>query len=165
MRVEDGALERRLREAVVPWTEGSNGTAEAKVFRLEKVLGAAEPGKWLLRALPLECLKGADSLRAEVTGAEAVWGALFAAASNGGAYSTGLGGAYGRRAAWGSLAALVDAPADAPPAEIDRRASECSFLMFGAPGDWFNDVAWDIGVLAVRAGGATVAVLAATDTD
>ena len=26
--------------------------------------------------------------------------------------------------------------------------------MFGAPGGWWNDVAWDIGVLAVRPGGA-----------
>ncbi|MBX3188856.1 MAG: hypothetical protein KF819_17690 [Labilithrix sp.] len=164
-RVDDAAHEQRLLEAVVPWTTGSNGTAEAKIFRFEAPIGAAAPGKWLLRALPLECLKGSGSLRAEVVGPEAVWGALFAAASNGGAYSTGLGGAYGRRAAWASLAALVDAPGDAAPARVDASASACRFSMFGAPGDWFNDIAWDIGILAVRAGGGSAAVLAATDTD
>ena len=38
---------------------------------------------------------------------DAIWGALFAASANGGAYSSGVGGAYGRRAAWISLAALL----------------------------------------------------------
>jgi hypothetical protein len=170
-RHEDAALEARLREATTPWTTGSKGKAEAKVFQLEPALGMTSPGRWLLRALPLDCLEGvgpsADALRAERSGADGVWGALFAAAANGGAYSSGLGGAYGRRAAWISLAALVDAPADATPQQIDARAASSSFLMFGASGGggFWNDVAWDIGALAVRPGGATVAVLAATDTD
>jgi Family of unknown function (DUF6183) len=163
--VTDVALEKRLVEAASPWTSGSNGRAEAKVFSLEPSVGSSAPGKWLLRALPLACLEGATALRAQRTGPEAVWGALFAAAANGGAYSSGLGAAYGRRAAWTSLAALVDAPVDATAAEVDERAGACAFLMFGAAGGWWNDVAWDIGVLAVRDGGASVAVLAATDTD
>lgn len=164
-RLEDAALEARLREAAVPWTTASNGKAEAKVFRLGPPLGRTAPGKWLLRALPLDCVQGAESLHAERSGPEAVWGALFAASANGGAYSTGLGGAYGRRAAWISLAALIDAPQAATPQQIDERASGASFLMFGAAAGWWNEVAWDIGVLAVREGGASVAVLAATDTD
>ena len=163
--VVDASLEKRLLEAVGPWTSGSNGSAEAKVFTLAPSIGTSAPGKWLLRALPLACLEGAAVLRAERTGPEAVWGALFAAAANGGAYSSGLGGAYGRRAAWTSLSALVDAPVEATPPEVDERAGACTFLMFGAAGGWWNDVAWDIGALAVRDGGASVAVLAATDTD
>jgi hypothetical protein len=93
---------------------------------------------------------------------------LFAAAANGGAYSSGLGGAYGRLAAWTSLGALIDAPATAKPAEIDAAAPSAQFLVFGAAssaGGWWHDIAWDIGLLAVRSGGASVAVLAATDTD
>ena len=163
--VRDAALEKRLLEAVGPWTSGSNGNAEAKVFALEPSIGTSAPGKWLLRALPLACLEGAAALHAERTGPEAVWGALFAAAANGGAYSSGLGAAYGRLAAWTSLAALVDAPAEALPAEVDARAGACRFLMFGGPDGWWNDVAWDIGTLAVRDGGASVAVLAATDNE
>lgn len=168
-RIEDAALEQRLSEAVGPWTKsaGSNGKAEAKVFRLDPPLGGASPGRWLLRALPLDCMEGAgEGLHAERCTADAVWGALFAAAANGGAYSSGLGGAYGRRAAWTSLAALVDAPADASPHDIDTRAAASRFLVFGAQaGSWWNDIAWDIGALAVRDGGASVAVLAATDAD
>jgi hypothetical protein len=164
-RVDGPAVDVQLREAIGPWTTGSNGKSEAKVFSLEPAVTTASPGKWLLRALPLECLEGADALRAERSGADVVWGALFAAAANGGAYSSGLGAAYGRRAAWTSLAALVDAHTDDTPAQIDERAQTATFLMFGASGGWWHDVAWDIGALAVRPGGASVAVLAATDTD
>jgi hypothetical protein len=166
--VADVAVDQRLLEAVIPWTSGSNGNAEAKVFTLTPAIGKVAPGKWLLRALPLACLEPgtpAAPLRTERTGPEAVWGALFAAAANGGAYSSGLGGAYGRRAAWISLAALVAAAPDAAPAAVDALASTCTFLMFGAAGGWWHDVAWDIGALAVRPDGASVAVLAATDTD
>lgn len=165
-RIEDAALEARLREAVLPWTTGSNGKAEAKAFTLAPALGGASPGRWLLRALALDCIDGAQGLRAERCSADTVWGALFAASANGGAYSSGLGGAYGRRAAWVSLAALVDAPAASTPQQIDALAPSAQFLMFGATGsDWWNDIAWDIGVLAVRPGGGSVAVLAATDAD
>lgn len=166
--IEDAALVERLREAVVPWaaSAGSNGKAEAKVFRLDPPLNRGALGRWLLRALPLESLEGETELSAERCNVAAVWGALFAAAANGGAYTTGLGGAYGRRAAWTSLAALVDAPALASLHEIDEQTHACGFMMFSAPaGGWWNDIAWDIGVLAVREGGATVAVLAATDAD
>ncbi len=161
----DAAVEQRLLDAVAPWTSGSNGNAEAKVFTLTPALRGVAPGRWLLRALPLACLEGSAALRTERTGPEAVWGALFAAAANGGAYSSGLGGAYGRRAAWTSLAALVAAAPEAPPAAVDTLASNCMFLMFGAAGGWWHDVAWDIGALAVRPDGASLAVLAATDTD
>jgi hypothetical protein len=164
-RIEDAALEARLRESVLPWTTGSNGKAEAKAFRLEPALTSASPGRWLLRALALECVEGAQALHAERTSADTAWGALFAASANGGAYSSGLGGAYGRRAAWVSLAALVDAPSGASPAQLDALAPSAQFLMFGAPGGWWNDVAWDVGVLVVRPGGDSVAVLAATDAD
>src|SRR4029078_10413965 len=99
----------------------------------------------LLATLPVECIEGAVALRAERTPSDAVWGALFAAAANGGAYSSGLGGAYGRRAAWTSLAALIDAPPDAPPARVDELAKTATFLVFGAADGWWNDVAWDIG--------------------
>lgn len=167
-RIDDAAIDVRLREAVNPWTHGSNGKVEAQVFRLEPALESASPGRWLLRALSLECVEGTEALHAERAGVDAVWGALFAAAANGGAYSSGLGGAYGRRAAWTTLGALVDAPTDATPEQIDARAPTAQFLVFGSrsgSSGWWHEVAWDIGMLALRPGGATVAVLAATDTD
>jgi len=164
-RVEDAAVEKRMREAIVPWSSGSNSKAEARVFELDPEMDTASPGRWLLRALSLDCLEGAKALHAERVSSEVVWGALFAAAANGGAQSAGLGGGYGRRAAWASLGALIDAPADATPHQLDARAPSASFLVFGAPSGWWNDVAWDIGALAVRSGGASVAVLAATDAD
>lgn len=165
-RIEDPVLEARLGEAVGPWAASAGSKVEAKVYRLHPPATMMGPGRWLLRALSLDCMQGAEGLRAERCNAETVWGAFFAAASNGGAHSSGLGAAYGRHAAWTSLAALVDAPEGAAPHAIDERARSCAFLVFRAPaGSWWNDVAWDIGALALREGGASVAVLAATDVD
>lgn len=161
--IADETHERALREAVRPWLDGSNGKAEARIFKLSPAARSA--GSWLLRALGLASLEGATKIRVDRVGAEAAWGALFAAAANGGAYGSGLGGAYGRLAAWTTTAALIDAPLDAPPSRVDAEARRASFLMFGADGGWFYDVAWDLGVAALRPGGESVAVLAATDTD
>lgn len=158
--IEDAALEGKLREAVKPWMEASKGKTEARAFSLTPA-ASASAGRWLLRGLPISSTQG-KGLELAGAPADAVWGALFAAAANGGAYSTGLGGAYGRKAAWTSFAALVGA--DGAPSEVDRVAANTHFLMFGGT-EFFFDVAWDLGVAAIRPDGASVAVLAATDTD
>lgn len=164
-RVVDAELEARLMSAVRPWAEGKRGKVEAKVFSLEPRVSSSAVGSWLLRALPLESTTATARLEVARTGPEGVFGPLFSAASNGGAYSSGLGGAYGRLAVWASLAALVGAPAGASVAAVEELATTTAFLTFRAPGPWFYDVAWDLGALALRADGRTVAVLAATDTE
>lgn len=161
--LDDAAVIERLTAAVRPWAEGKSGKVEAKVFALAPSVESRALGSWLLRALPLDATKG--TLDCQRTEAEGVFGPLFAAASNGGAYSSGLGGAYGRLAAWTSLGALVGAPAGAGVDAIDALAARSAFLTFRAPGPWFHDVAWDLGALALRADGRTAAVLAATDTE
>ena len=50
-------------------------------------------------------------------------------------------------------------------AEVERRVGECAWYCFGARTRWFHQVAWDIGLVAVAAGGLRLAVLAASDTD
>lgn len=164
LRNEPSTVER-MREAVRPWIEGSNGKAEVKIFDVEPALLRRSPGKWLVRALPLESLEGASSVEVSRVDSALVWGALFGAASNGGAYTPGLGGAYGRRAAWTSFSALVDAAPGTKIEAVGERGEACAFLAYDATSDWFNGVAWDIGLLAVRPDGASIALLAATDTD
>jgi hypothetical protein len=90
---------------------------------------------------------------------------LFFAASVGGVYSQGLFGAYGRLAAWRSLAGISGAAEGASAAEVGRWVQECDWFSFDADTDWFEQVAWDIGLAAVRPGRQRLAVLAATDTD
>ncbi len=164
-RVDDAGVTERMMSAVRPWAEGKNGKAEAKVFTLEPQVAGTALGSWLLRALPLESTNGTARLDVSRTGPEGVFGPLFSAASNGGAYSSGLGGAYGRLAAWTTLGALVGAPAGADVTTIDELATTSAFLTFRAPGPWFHDVAWDLGALALRPDGRSVAVLAATDNE
>jgi GNAT superfamily N-acetyltransferase len=163
--LDDGDVIGRLGAAVRPWSDGKNGKVEAKIFAVDPPVRAATIGSWLVRSLALASTAGATRLECARAAADTVFGPLFAAACNGGAYSAGLGGAYGRLAAWTSLGALAGAPADADIDAIEPLASRCAFLTFRAAGPWFHDVAWDLGALALRPDGATVAVLAATDAE
>ncbi|MEV7024283.1 DUF6183 family protein, partial [Kitasatospora sp. NPDC093558] len=72
-------------------------------------------------------------------------------------------GAYGRLAAWRSLAALAGAPQDATPAEVERRAAACVWYGFQAWTEWFNCDSWDFGFLTLSPDRTRLAVLAATD--
>ena len=152
----------RIKEAVVPWTLGLNGRVQASVHVLAPSVGNSL-GKSLVRGLPIESVQG-DTFSLSAVTADVVWGALFAAAANGGAITEGLGGAYGRRAAWTSLGALVGLPATATIEQIAAAAQKSSFALFSGTA-FFSDEAWDLGVVALRADGTTVAVLAATDTN
>ena len=71
-------------------------------------------------------------------------------------------GAYGRLLAWQSLGAPTG---DAPPADIEARADRSEWFWFADATDWFEQVAWDIGLAVVSPDRRQLAVLAATDTD
>ncbi|MFO0736827.1 MAG: DUF6183 family protein [Labilithrix sp.] len=156
-----------LVSAVKPWQHGKRGKVEMKAFELSVPLSGNLLGSWLLRSLPLESTKGVarEGLECKRVPPESVFGPLFAAAANGGAYSSGIGGAYGRREAWTTLGALVGAPDGSGVGVIEQAAQRTVFLAFGAEGPWFYDVAWDLGVLALHEDQRNVVVLAATDAE
>ncbi|MFF9898401.1 DUF6183 family protein [Streptomyces longispororuber] len=153
--------------AVADWVEKSNGRVEARVFGLAAPLEAVSvPGA--LPALGLECLRGAGRKTAVTVAAcppDQAWRVLFAAASTGGAYHHGARGAYGRLAAWRSLAGLCGAAGTDPVEEVEARVRECAWYDFEAGTPWFERVAWDIGLVTVCSERRRLAVLAATDTD
>lgn len=161
------AVTSAVSTAVTNWAEESNGRIEARVFELSEPLRTeAVPG--LLAALGLECLKGLGprtTFSVTACPAAQVWRVLFSAASTGGAYNSGCHGAYGRLAAWQSLAGLVGAPDGASACEVEARTNEADWYCFETSTKWFDQVAWDIGLLAVAPGRMRLAVLAATDTD
>jgi uncharacterized protein (TIGR02996 family) len=162
----DAASAGRIATAVRNWEEGSNGQSEARVFRAESPIGEEAFSAGLLWALALACLEGAgeQGVRADRVTPRDAFATLFSAASTGGAYNRGLRGAYGRQAAWQSLAGLAGAPGDDVEAVADL-AGRCLWARFDAGSEWYYQVAWDVGLLAVRPGGTSIAVLAATDTD
>ncbi|MFD5063483.1 DUF6183 family protein [Streptomyces sp. NPDC058394] len=156
-----------MAKAVANWAEESNGRIEAREFDLAEPLDAESVPKALL-TLGLECLHGAEkktALSVAVRPPAQAWRVLFAAASTGGAYNSGAYGAYGRLAAWQSLAALAGSPEGATAGEVEARVRACNWLGFGADTKWFEQVAWDIGLVALAPGSRRLAVLAATDTD
>ncbi|MDI3420006.1 DUF6183 family protein [Streptomyces luteolus] len=74
-------------------------------------------------------------------------------------------GAYGRLEAWRSLAALAGAPESAGFPGVEARARACTWYAFESDARWFEQVAWDFGLLAHTDDGHRLALLAATDTD
>lgn len=142
-----------LTAAVTTWLTQSNGRAEAAVFTLASPLAPDDVGVRTVDALGLDCLAGGGLAMRRVELDEVV-AMLFGAASNGGAYDAGLGGAYGRAASWRTLTALAGGS-----------HVGCAWWIFDAANDWFHRVAWDLGVVCLRPGGHVMTVLAATDTD
>ncbi len=161
------AAAEAMGRAVANWAEDSNGRIEARVFTMAEPLEPASVPK-ALPTLGLDCLRGAGKKTAvsvTVRPVAEVWRVLFAAASTGGAYNSGLYGAYGRLAAWQSLAALARSPEGLTVEEVEERARGCVWYGFSAGTDWFEQVAWDIGLAALAPDRRGLAVLAATDTD
>ena len=161
------ALEVSITAAVANWTEESNGQAEARVFEFAGPVDADAVPATLL-SVGLESLndrRHGATFSTYDYGPAVAWRMLFAAACNGGAYSPGYFGAYGRLAAWQSLAGLCGAAEDAGIADIAALAQECSWYGFDTDSEWFNQVAWDIGIATLDPRRLRLAVLAATDTD
>jgi hypothetical protein len=156
-----------MAKAVANWAEESNGRIEARVFKHSKPLDASSVPAALL-PLGLECLHGVGKkavMSVSVRPPAQAWRVLFAAASSGGAYNSGSYGAYGRLAAWQSLAALAGCPEGATANEVEARIEDCIWHGFDADTKWFEQVAWDIGLAALAPDRRRLAVLAATDTD
>lgn len=152
----------RIRAVVQSWEDESNGSSEAAIFRLHRVLDVHHFGTQTLRSLPMESLRDADEeIALEHCHFEGALSELFNAACHGGAYSSGEGGAYARLKSWRALGALCGCGSD-DIAFIAQNAENSAWFRFRAHGDWFICY---VGVLCLRADGKTLAVLCATDND
>jgi hypothetical protein len=153
--------------AVNNWRQESNGRIEARCFTADRTMLPGEVTPTELLSLQLECLAETSASQIALARADIqeVLELLFGAAATGAAYNDGIGAAYGRLEAWRSLGALAGADTDATLEEVAMTAKKCAWLTFSAKSSWYCDVAWDLGIVALRADGRTLAILAATDTD
>lgn len=160
---------RRLEEnvellhAVRNWSEESNGLLDAGAFGLEPSLEVGDFGARVLRDSGLDATADVQAPRL-ITFASALE-ILFSAACAGGAYNAGERGAWGRLATWRSVGALVGLDDAASIEKINEEALSCAWLDFAGQGDWFNNIAWDVGIACLRRDGKSLAIVAATDTD
>lgn len=149
------------------WEEHSNGKFEAKLFQTTSPVSVADISAKHLLNLQLECLVGAKQrdVKVDIVTPERLFAILVSAASNGGAYPSGVEGAYGRLAAWKSLAAIVGIANNASFDEVSSAVKQSGWCSFEASTEWFYNVAWDFGIVCVRPDKRHIAVLAATDED
>lgn len=127
------------------------------------LIAGRQPSSVDVRSLPLSSLRG-PGLRLATVDAAIVFGRLFTAAAEGGAYGSGEGNAEARRSAFISLHAFCD---DEPLTDVARTveaARACRWWLWEGTG-WFGNVAWDLGVACLRSDGVTLVAHAATDTD
>jgi len=150
--------------ALRSWTERSNGRTEWVELELSEPIESVS-GPQLL-ALGLESL--ADGVEDEFTLRDEplaeVVSTLFSA-SLGGAYAMmpGLGDA--RLHTWSSVALLCGLHETETPQRVEAEAHGHRWWSFDPVGAWFNRVAWDLGLVCLRAGGTRIVFVAATDTD
>lgn len=149
------------------WTEHSNGKFEAKLFQTTSPISIADVSPKLLLNLQLECLADAKQrdVKVDIVAPDRLFAILFLAASNGGAYPSGVEGAYGRLAAWKSLAAIVGVADNASFDEVSGAVKQSGWCSFESHAEWFYKVAWDFGIVCLRPDNRHIAVLAATDED
>lgn len=159
--------EESAARCVRSWKERSNGKSEAKLFETPSEISATDLSTKQLLKLQLECIAGMTPREVEFTPvpADRIFEMLFGVASSGGAYSAGEGGAYGRLAAWQSLAALTGVGASGTVDDVYTAAKESSWWSLSSTSKWFYNIAWDIGIVCLRPDKRHIAVLAASDQD
>ncbi|UYQ60865.1 DUF6183 family protein [Streptomyces peucetius] len=151
--------------AVQHWRDSSNGLVATQEFWSPDPV-APEDLPAVIERLPLiPWPEGQPTDRLYASTSDEVLRVLLSAAVRSPAYGGGMYGAYGRLAAWRSLGALAGAPADAPIGRTAELVEQTHWFRLGTSSPWFQEVAWDLAVAAVRPGGQEIAVLAATDTD
>ncbi|MFD7788528.1 DUF6183 family protein [Streptomyces nojiriensis] len=151
--------------AVQHWRAESNGEIAAQEFwSLDPVPADDFPA--ILELLPLAPWPADDTPpRLHPSTPQEMLAVLLTAAVRAPAYGLGLGVAYGRLAAWQSLAGLTGAPTGATVRETADLVRRTTWFRLGTTSRWFHQVAWDLALAALRPGGQEIAVLAATDTD
>ncbi|QWQ44888.1 hypothetical protein KME66_30825 [Streptomyces sp. YPW6] len=151
--------------AVQHWCAQSNGKIAAQEFWTPDPV-RAEDFPAVLERLPLTAWPVEEGpAEPHPATPDTVFRMLLTAAVRAPAYGSGLHGAYGRLAAWHSLAGLTGVPADMPLARVAEEAGRTTWLRIAPSSSWFHEVAWDLAVAALHPDGQGIAVLAATDTD
>lgn len=155
-----------IASVVANWQEESNGRCEAKRFRLDRATMPSTVNAGFMKTLPLLCLEGAtvEHVVVRAVPTEHALGVLFSASAIGGAYNHGRRSAYGRLELWRSVAALTRSDSTDISC-IAENAANWNWYSFDARSDWFEQVAWDLGIVAMSPDATEMAVLAATDTD
>jgi hypothetical protein len=151
-----------IRTAITCW---NGGRSEVGIFAFNRAI--MDVSENFLLALPLLSLKGMHSphLSLRELSPRAACCFVFAAASRGGPYDSGYGGAYGRLATWRTLAGLAGVAESSSMKEIALVVEQCRWFDFTAQNDWFDVGPWQLGLLTLRPDRSSLVALATTAID
>jgi len=159
-------IQQQLQVVFQEWCDKSNGKVEARQFRFQSPVDVSKLPQ-LLASLDVACWQSGSEGPVSVgqVSPGRIINVLFASAANGGAYSKGLGNAYGRLAVWRSITGLVGASEPTSIVTLHDAMQECLWFEITQNSWWFNDVAWDVGILTLNKTRQLLTILAATDAD
>lgn len=152
-----------------------NGEVEVAVFSLDPPVSTLS--RPVMASLPLSCFNNRhpeeghrlrpvpapDGLRTQAMTPDEAYAMLLCAASLGGCTNQTWSGAWGRRDAWRTLAAMTGSQGSLETIEAAARA--CQWATFRSPSAWFFHITADETAVCLRPDGQTLAVFAATDSD
>ena len=166
--IDDPEYFAEMSRAVDNWEQESNGRYVTQQFVTQRPIDERTLSESnLLLKLGLRCLPKLSSGNVYVrpVNSQRVINLLFSAAANGGAYNRGSGNAYGRLHAWQSVRSLMKLTKDTPIHALEEHMAKCIWMTFESDSNWFYQVAWDFGIIAISEDRHTISVLASTDTD
>lgn len=154
--------QERIRAAITCW---KSGRSEVGIFAFNRAI--MDVSENFLLALPLLSLKGMHSpyLSLRECSPRVACSLVFKAASRGGPYDSGCGGAYGRLAMWRTLAGLAGVAESSSIEEIASVVEQCRWFDFTDKNDWFDGGPWQCGLLTLRPDNGSIAAFAVTAID
>jgi hypothetical protein len=135
---------------------------EARVFVFAVPIRETDVTKQLLLSLNLSYLKNITHFCLSQIKPEDVMALLFNAACYGSRYNSGGGPAWGRLAAWQSLAGLTDTDPTTPFETVGEVAQQSKWYQFVAGAKEYWRQVQFMGIATLRPDGKSLAILAAT---
>ena len=143
------------------------GEPDAGVFRADAELRPLS--RHILARVPLPCLANTpvNEIYMEALPPEEAFALLLGAGLGGIPYHRSLDGAWSRLSAWNAVRAFagLDLGARLDVAAVEGAARRCEWFYFDAHNEWFIQEYCDLGLVAVRPDGRTLALAAGTATD
>ncbi len=143
------------------WLEESNGVVDARAWSIKEDAVVKVDLTDSILQLDVPALVGASVENVDF--GEAL-GVLFSGAIDGGAHGADVQGAYARLFAWNSVAGFMRREFTDLD-HLDTPALDSTWFLFDAASSWFEQVAWDVGIVCIPPDRRSLTLLAATDTD
>lgn len=157
------SLKKQCLEAVDDWLRKSNGKAEVRFGKMEDL---ETPIEAIIGTLFQAEFEEKTVLKIAQATPSRIISMLYSTAANGGAYSEGELGAYGRLKAWHSFLGLCGNTFGKDRINsIQKELEDFTWFEFVSDTWFYRQLSWDIGIVCIHTKSNSVCAMMGTDTD